>query len=148
VLIRYRTCVDTGGRAASATQRMTQCSIQRVSAASTLSFVGNKHQSCLPVLYLAETAIAGQSLGRLSALRQLESLVVDHTQIVDSGMASLSGLTKLRRLVLNHTHVGDSGLQHLAGLPKLQEIDVFRTNVTAQGVAQLQKAIPQARISH
>ena len=62
-------------------------------------------------------------------------------------MASLAGFSKLRRLVLNHTAVADDGLKHLAGLTKLQDVDLFRTKVTQEGIARLQKALPETRIS-
>jgi hypothetical protein len=51
------------------------------------------------------------------------------------------------RLSLARSGVSDEGLKHLHGLTNLLELDLRTTKVTAAGVADLQKALPQCKIT-
>ena len=43
--------------------------------------------------------------------------------------------------------MSDAGLEHLKGLTKLGEVNLTSTKVTASGVAQLQKALPNCKVT-
>ena len=65
------------------------------------------------------------------------------------GMPDLAALSGLRRLNLHGCEgVTNKGLKELAALKDLKMLDIGETNVTPQGVARLQKALPNCKISH
>jgi Leucine-rich repeat (LRR) protein len=59
----------------------------------------------------------------------------------------LKGLSNLQKLYLRSTKITDAGLVHLKGLTKLQTLVLSETKVTEAGVAELQKALPNCKIS-
>ena len=56
-------------------------------------------------------------------------------------------LEELEVLELQGTRITDAGLQHLAGVPSLKKLLLGRTKVSAQGVAELRRALPNCEIS-
>ncbi len=52
----------------------------------------------------------------------------------------------VKTLMLNETSITDAGLAHLSGLTNLRGLDLRGTRVTEEGVAQLQRALPNCRI--
>ena len=64
----------------------------------------------------------------------------------DAELVHLKGLTSLKSLVLG-SDITDAGLVHLKGLTKLQKLFLSSTKVTDAGVAELQKALPNCKIS-
>ena len=56
-------------------------------------------------------------------------------------------MTTLEVLFLVRTKIGDAGLKHLAGMTNLEHLGLAGTQVTAEGVADLQKALPNCKIS-
>jgi hypothetical protein len=56
-------------------------------------------------------------------------------------------LSELRDLSLHATQVTDAGLEHLAGLTQLTTLYLSDTHVTAAGVANLQQALPNCKIT-
>jgi hypothetical protein len=60
----------------------------------------------------------------------------------------LTGLMSLRSLRLPRTTISDAGLTHLRGLTNLERLSLEGTQVTDAGVAELQKALPDCKISH
>ena len=66
--------------------------------------------------------------------------------ITDETVASLWGLAECLELDLRNTEVSDAGLVHLRQLTKLRFLYLSDTNVTEEGVAMLQKALPDCEI--
>ncbi len=60
----------------------------------------------------------------------------------DEMLASLTQFRRLMILDLSGTRITDAGLVHLRGLTDLRDLDVRRTAVTAEGVSELQRALP------
>ena len=88
------------------------------------------------------------------------------TKITDAGLVHLKGMTELQKLNLSRSNITDAGLMHLKGLPNLQNLSLFGTKVTNAGlvhlkgltelqelnlrdagVADLQKALPNCKIT-
>jgi len=58
-----------------------------------------------------------------------------------------SGLTSLQTLNLYGTKVTDAGLEHLKGFTNLETLSLYGTQITSAGVADLQKALPNCKIT-
>ena len=114
-------------------------------------YAGLAHLGGLTALETLSLEFAEQvtdaGLAHLTGVTTLERLGLAYTQITDAGLAHLSGLTTLVPLFLYNTPVTDAGLAHLSGLTALVELYLSDTQVTAAGVAELQKALPDCRIS-
>lgn len=61
-------------------------------------------------------------------------------------MENFEQLTELRLLYVHDTQVTDAGLEHVEGLADLEELALLRTQVTAEGIRELQKALPNCEI--
>jgi hypothetical protein len=68
--------------------------------------------------------------------------------ITDAGLRELSGLESLAYIYLEDTQITDAGLMHLSGLKKLQYLSLYNTHVSSNGVDELQKALPNCKISY
>ena len=68
-------------------------------------------------------------------------------KIGDSELVHLSGLTNLQYLHLQGTQITDAGLVHLKGMTNLEKLRLEDTQVTDAGVAELQKALPNCKIT-
>jgi internalin A len=66
--------------------------------------------------------------------------------ITDAGLDNLKGLIQLRILHLEDTLITDARLDNLTGLTQLQMLFLAGTNVTGQGMAKLQRALPNCQI--
>ena len=62
-------------------------------------------------------------------------------------MGYVPDLAALQTLGLMDTKVTDAGLVHLTGLTNLQTLNFSFTKITDAGVAELQKALPNCKIS-
>jgi hypothetical protein len=88
-------------------------------------------------------------------LRRLEELYLQVSagshdpvsRLTDEGMGHVAGLSRLRTLLLSSNRVGDAGLAHLKGLAGLEELTILMTQATPDGVARLQKSLPQLRLT-
>ena len=70
-------------------------------------------------------------------------------KITDAGLAHLEDLKSLQILNLAKTQISDAGLAHLKGLTALQSLNLRACpQITAAAVADLQKALPAAKIEH
>ena len=69
------------------------------------------------------------------------------SQVTAAGLVHLKGLTKLTYLELRNTSITDAGLLHLKDLTNLRDLALYETQVTDAGIADLQKALPNCRIS-
>ena len=62
-------------------------------------------------------------------------------------MIALKGLPKLQTLDISGTPVDDSDLEYISPLKDLRQLALHGTKVTAEGVAKLQKALPNCKIT-
>ena len=65
----------------------------------------------------------------------------------DAGLVHLKGLTKLQILDLRYSRITDAGLLHLKELTGLKTLHLRRTQITDAGIAELQKALPNCKIT-
>src|SRR5258707_1223792 len=72
----------------------------------------------------------------------LRSLVV----LMTLACSGLAGLKKLRFLYLDNTEVSDAGINSISKLTSLVEVYLMDTQFTDQGVKELRKRLPNARI--
>jgi hypothetical protein len=70
------------------------------------------------------------------------------TRVSDDGLEHLKELTDLGGLYLNNTQVTDAGFEHLKGMSQLRSLSLRGTNVTDEGVQELQRVLPNCKISH
>jgi hypothetical protein len=83
----------------------------------------------------------------VARVRGLESLGLDDAAITDAGLAEVARLRDLKVLILGGTAFTDAGLRHLEGMKELQVLLVGNCpKVTPEGVAHLQKALPDCKI--
>jgi hypothetical protein len=68
-------------------------------------------------------------------------------RVHDVDLVHLKGLTGLRELFLGLTQITDAGLVHLKGLTKLKKLVLDGTKVTSAGIAELQKSLPNCKIT-
>jgi len=101
----------------------------------------------LETLTLSSTGITNAGLEQLAKHESLNTLDVTNCKITDSGLEHLKDLKNLRNLRLDLTPISDTGLQQLHGLKKLETLDLQKTKVTPQGIADLQKVLPNCKIS-
>lgn len=93
------------------------------------------------------TPIDDADLEVLRSFPDLQSLGLTSTKVTDAGLEHLVGLKKLRTLSLGFTNITDAGLITLAKLPALQDVDLLQTKVTSASLKELQKALPQLKVS-
>ncbi len=102
---------------------------------------------------LRELRLYGQrftdgGLARVKGLTGLRTLYVMTEGLTDDGLAHLKGLAALEKLVLASPKITDAGLRHLRGLKKLMDLDLgLRSKVTAEGIKELQKALPDVIVT-
>lgn len=102
----------------------------------------------LQVLNLNGTLVEDEGLEYLSKLSELRVLQLNGCRITDRGLEQLKGLTQLQELYLVNCVITDHGLEPLAGLTKLRLLKLEGNHVTKVGVAKLQKALPNTKITH
>ena len=104
---------------------------------------------------------AAVDTGPVAALEELGAAIERHAsghvvnvncprneKITDGDLVHLKGLIDLKILYLGATQITDAGLVHLKGMTQLERLDLSETQVTDAGVAELQKAIPNCKISN
>jgi len=101
----------------------------------------------LQTLVLCGTQVTDAGLEHLRGLTQLDWLDLHSTLLTDAGLEQLRGLTHLRYLHLAKTQVTDAGVVHLRGLGQLGLLCLSNTQVTATGINDLQKALPNVKIT-
>jgi hypothetical protein len=109
----------------------------------------------LRVLGLSGAHITDKWLVHLEGVRQIEHLWIYRTRITDAGLEYLTGLTRLKELwIVDDNNVAnkglgltDAGLRHLCCLNNLQLLSLIGTRGSDDGVATLQKALPNCKIT-
>ena len=96
---------------------------------------------------LYATRITDAGLVHLKGLTNLERLLIGGNEINDTGLAHLKQLANLERLFLDKTQITDVGLGHLKSLANLKTLGLAGTKVTDAGIAELQKALPNCKIT-
>jgi hypothetical protein len=121
--------------------------------------------ACEAVLALGgevQVSLKGQAQGQtVKAVVQLpsESFQLTHVRLggiskpLDDVWPKLAALNdpefdRLEALDLSRSSVTDVGLKQLHGLGSLREIDLSGTKVTGEGVADLQKSLPNCRVTY
>ncbi len=99
-------------------------------------------------LNAAGVELTDAELAKVGKITNLRRLNLANATVKDSSLAGLKGLANLEYLNLVGTQVTDAGLKQLAGLKKLQSVYLFESKVTDAGVADLKKALPNARIDN
>jgi hypothetical protein len=98
-------------------------------------------------LFLSDTKISDETLDRLAGQQNLWQLEVKHTKVTDRGMEAIGQLPRLKFLDLRDNRISDRGLQSLRSLRALEKLGLDRTDVTAGGIAELERALPNCKIT-
>ncbi len=107
---------------------------------------GLEHMPRLAHLDLTDTLLDDEHASVLARLTRLKVLSLAYTKITAVSLQHLAELTELQELNLYGTDVSDEALRHLFGLKKLRQLWLGERKVTSQGVAELQKALPDCEI--
>jgi internalin A len=91
--------------------------------------------------------VSDEGMKHVAGLKGLETLNLGYTGVTDAGLKRLAGLSGLRTLNLAGDRITDERLKELAALKQLRTLVLVRTQVTDDGVAALQKALPNCKIS-
>ena len=84
----------------------------------------------------------------LSAVQPSTHLSLSNWQLTDAGLVHLKGMRNLQQLDLMSTKVTDAGLIHLKPLTNLKQLVLDGcTTLTNAGVAELQRALPDCKIT-
>src|SRR5262245_9765778 len=82
---------------------------------------------------LGGVRLSAESLRKLAALRNLQSLDLSNTGLTDPDLKELAGLRSLRSLNLRYNRIGDIGLKELATLNNLEAVTLDHTQITDAG---------------
>jgi internalin A len=93
------------------------------------------------------TGVSDAGLGKLREMQQLETLGLSNSGISDSGLVYLQEFPRLKFLDLTDTRISDHGLVHLRKLKQLEFVWLAGTRTTENGIQDLQRELPQLRIS-
>lgn len=92
-------------------------------------------------------AYAGlRDLDRLGRRARVHSISLGGSDVADRDLVLLHHLRELRSLSLADTTITDGAIPHLRELRHLRQLDLAGTRVSAAGVAQLERALPEAVI--
>lgn len=92
--------------------------------------------------------VTNADLEHLTALLDLERLILRSTQITDDGLKHLQAVVSLRFLELISTSITDVGLTQLEALPNLQRLTIDDADVTPEGVEYFRESHPDWRIEY
>lgn len=85
-------------------------------------------------------------LARLTSLRQIRRLMLNHTQVTDRGLVHLQKLSHLNNLGLDETQITDDGLETLHACRSLEFLSLYGTRTTPKGVERLGAALPYLNV--
>jgi hypothetical protein len=121
----------------------------RCSKAPAVTDAGVAHLSGLRALRdldLYATSVADAGLAPLARMAHLRHLHLGMTRVLGPGLRMLVGLQRLEWLSLEETDVDDTVVPHVAAMRALKTIAVWGTRLSTRGVAELARALPEARI--
>ena len=110
-----------------------------------------EHLPLIEDLLINDTIVTDAGLESLIRLANLKRLTIQNSQIItDAGLAHVGKIETLEVPSLDGTgkQFTDAGLKHLKKLTNLNELYIARTQVTPVGIADLQAALPNCKISH
>jgi hypothetical protein len=102
----------------------------------------------LKMLFLQDLAVEDSAIARIGQLRTLEWLVLTDRHITDEALKSISNLHNLRNLFLGGTQITDKGAAQLSELKRLEYLNLERTKVSERVIAELRRALPDAKIDY
>ena len=77
----------------------------------------------------------------------MKELILSGTKLTDEALEEVTKLSNLSRLSLQvNNGITDAGLKEVAKLTQLKKVQLYATKVTAEGVNELQKALPECTI--
>lgn len=107
------------------------------------NFAALANVQTLQDLNVWQTDIGDADMPAVGKLKGLKRLNLDKTLVTDKGLENVQELASLEYIHLGKTMITDAGLAHLHGLTKLKTVIVtFVPGVSAEGAAELQKAVP------
>ena len=115
----------------------------RISNVALATLEGHVH---LQNLYLRDTATSDAGIEHLRKLTGLQSLDLCDTLFTDFGLKRLADLRQLRFLFLSARRKADGALERISDIVELP-MALRQNHFTDQGVAELQQALPNCRIS-
>lgn len=151
-LLLCETTVTDAGLAHLSGMQNLECVILDETDITGTGLVHLKELRKLRRLGLIDTSVTDASLAHLTELKALKefalcSSLASAKRVTDVGMVHLSGLTNLTFLNLHGTAVTDAGLFLLGGLKNLETLRFHTTDVTDKGIEDIQKALPDCKIS-
>ncbi len=99
-------------------------------------------------LDLSRTSVTDGVLSEVKKFNNLTWLNLKNTSITDRGIEKLTSLPYLTYLNLVSSKVTDQSIETIASLKKLEEVYLWNSDVSAEGIARLRKALPNAKILH
>lgn len=95
---------------------------------------------------LSRTRVMGTGFSHLAGLTSLKSSNLSQAPVTNAGLAGIARLPNLGELGLHHCPVENSAVAHLAGMRSLRGLEIGRTHIDEEGLAQLEKALPNCEI--
>jgi internalin A len=128
-----------------------QLTIFRITGETPVTAAGLKELAALKQLKELDLRIGCVDAATLKALagnQKLEKLVLSGKNVTDEVVKeAAAAFPKLQQLSLAGTAVTDEGLKPLAELKQLTSLNVAFTRVSKDGVQNLQKSLPKAKIN-
>lgn len=90
--------------------------------------------------------LAPDAFTALSQFSHLSELHLNESNVTTADLASLSELRKLETLNLYGTAIGDDAIEPLSVIRSLRKLHLYNSQFTAEGIAQLQQALPRCEI--
>ena len=101
----------------------------------------------LKTLYVSGPHVTDSGLLYVEGLIQLQGVYLKGPRFTGTGLVHLNGLRELDWLSLHGENINDDSLGYLRGLSQLRSLNLEGTKVTDAGVAKLQKALPDCKIT-
>lgn len=80
------------------------------------------------------SSLSDEAIGKLSSLKNLKVLALDHLWIGTEGLKALLPVTTIEELYLSNTLIDDSTLEVLAKFPSLRKVRLSQTQISNDGL--------------
>jgi len=119
---------------------------------ATISRDENRPGKPVTTIIFHSTSVSDVKLKALAPFSNLTTLELNAGfNVTDEGVKEIAKLSSLTTLVLGNVPITDSGLQQLAALTNLTTLNLSssegQTKFTDAGIAELQKALPNCKIT-